>query len=804
VSLDESTLIDVDVDTENAYGLGSHFLSYGASHIDGPWHGGGLLRTPSPVAVPNNITITRALSHMGSSNGFGYASHPESGDLGWSQDYYERAIGLAPRNDGSVSSPILQKNQREFVFKGLQIWNGHNDMASRKSGNLGYDESHSFDPHTQRDSGQVFEPRPNWRNGHNKTYEAYKRLLQRGLKYSFSDDEEHIFIRKLYLSAGTDSHAAFNDDVSMVAAHLGEIAKKYHVDLSSRFPVGLSADNNAFGRLRTYTLTSQRYIRAGASIPADCPEYPFCGGVHPAPSNFPLEDYKEGNTVATDGPVGRFSTDANCRFNSDIHQLAWHDDLCIWENHDGMIGGRGKFDGGNTMLAPVGNVGVMMRYDWIGKNDYRPDSESANDTMVFNLVRINPTITTIKNKDEDNGEFRPGRSGTSNSAHINEILTDPTNVEFPDKTALILEGELGKSPHEVFTDPANSYFPRETLCRKLVESLDPKLCPDDEVVDPYMTKFVTNPIWIAPYRISIDPVRTCPIEPGQLKVTVEFGISMDTTLPQAKPATTTNQAVMAQIIQQNQNQRFTKVEQRARARNLDTPIMDKDSPNLTNEADADEKTYEGIRIVVKPLNQRGDSTDTQYEISNNNSRWQAAEIPGEFRLDRIADAKYTTTNTMKIPCGDGWNSENPTQKHDLKFATYAVVVDQIYDMHMNYLNPIASTVTMARPKTLSDPIVVIGTPNDELLGLPEKYCSTSNKKICADWGAKCEVIEPVKGADKDLCRWSTAGSANRCQKTVGIWTTAQSKYARNHPDAVASGTAGACITEVQNIKDRVQ
>ncbi len=790
VSWKEGNGVDVDVDTENVLGLGSHFLSYGAPHFEGPWHGGGVLLIPEPIGVRNDITITHAISLMGSSNGFGYASHPESGDLGWSEDYYEIAIGLHPNNNGRASSPILQRNQREFVFKGLQVWNSHDDMKSRKSGNLGYEESHSFDPRTPSGSDQQFVPNPKWRNGHDKTYEAYKRLLKRGLKYSFKDDKDHIFIRKLYLSAGTDSHAAFNDDVSMVAAHLAEIAKKSGIDLSDSLPIGLSANNNAFGRLRTYTLTSQRYIRAGASIPRDCQRYPFCGGDHPAPSNFPLEDYKEGNTVATDGPVGRFSTDANCRFNSDIHQLAWHDDLCIWENHDGLIGGRGKFDGGNTMLAPVGNGGVMMRYDWIGKNDYRPDSESANGTMAFNLVRINSNST--KYSYEDNGEFKPGRSGRSSTAQINEILTDPANIEFPHKTALILEGELSKLPNEVLNDPANIWFPRETLISK------------GEVVDPHMTKFVTNPIWIAPYRISIDPVRTCPIKPGQLKVTVEFGISMDTTLPSAKPASTTNQAMMIQLIQQNQNQKFTKLEQRAPARRFDTPIMSTDSPGFADKMDADEKTYEGTRIVVKPLNQRGDSTDTQYEISHQNSRWQAVEIPGEFRPDQIADAKYTTTNTMTIPCGDGWNSENAKKKHDFKFASYAVVVDQIYDMHMNYLNPIAKTVSMARPSSPLDPIVNVGTLGDKVLGLKEKRCSTSNKQLCSDWGATCEVAEPVNGADNDLCRWPTANTASRCQRTVGIWTTAQSKYARKHPDAVAAGAAGACITEVQNIKNRIE
>lgn len=123
---------------------------------------------------------------------------------------------------------------------------------------------------------------------------------------------------------------------------------------------------------------------------------------------------------------------------------------------------------------------------------------------------------------------------------------------------------------------------------------------------------------------------------------------------------------------------------------------------------------------------------------------------------------------------------------------------------MNYLNPIAETVTMARPSSPYDPITNVGTLDDKVLGLEERYCSTRNKQLCGDWGATCEVSEPTNGADKDLCRWPTAKDASQCQRTVGMWTTAQSKYARNHPNAVAVGATGACIAEALNIKGRIQ
>ena len=748
---------------------GSHLLSYGSPHIDGPWHGGkfqiDIPAAPDPVGVPNQISISHAIERMGSSNGFGYASHPESSGIGWSKTYYEKAIGLAQFNDGSATSVILQKNGSEFVLKGLQVWNQHKDMTSRDSGDIEDSRASRFDPYTPAKAGQKFEFDPAWREGLDKTYKQYKHLLQRGLKYYFEDSPEHIFIRKLYLSAGTDAHGDFNDTIENGSATAeAEAAEMFAFDLNH-----VVASNNAFGRFRTYTLTSQRYVRAGATIPSNCPSFPFCENESPvAPSYYPVEDYKEGNTVVTDGPVGRFSTDANCRFDSDIHQLDWHDDLCIWENHDGMIGGRGKFDGGNTMLAPVGNAGVMMRYDWIGKNDYLPDSEGRNDTMVFNLVRIYPTTPTFS--DEENREFRPGRSGRSNTARINDVLASHARIEFPDKTALILEGELGKWPHE--------------------------------------TKFVTNPIWIAPYKISVDPVSTCPIRPGQLKVTVEFGISMDTTLPTGNPAA--NLVVSARMMKQTGVQKVARVTQRSRTRSSGAFQIDREAHSLPGTAAADEKTYGGIRVLVKPLDQRGNSTDVQYEISNQNSRWQAVEIPAEFGPDLIADAKYTTTNTMEIPCGAGWNSENPKQKHDQSFASYAIVVDQVYDMHMNYLNPIARTVTMARPSSPFNLIINVGTLNDKVIGLAEKpaakekSCSTRNRKTCGDFGARCEVVKPANGAGKDLCRWPAANSAGQCQRTVGLWTTAQSKYAKKHPGVVAAGAAGACITEARNLENRIQ
>ncbi len=91
-------------------------------------------------------------------------------------------------------------------------------------------------------------------------------------------------------------------------------------------------------------------------------------------------------------------------------------------------------------------------------------------------------------------------------------------------------------------------------------------------------------------------------------------------------------------------------------------------------------------------------------------------------------------------------------------------------------------------------------------GNPPVQCSRASKTLCESNGATCEVVRAINDSEKDVCRWSAATTANKCRKTVGLglWVAANSKYARNHPDAVATGAAGACMTEVKNLENRIQ
>lgn len=100
-------------------------------------------------------------------------------------------------------------------------------------------------------------------------------------------------------------------------------------------------------------------------------------------------------------------------------------------------------------------------------------------------------------------------------------------------------------------------------------------------------------------------------------------------------------------------------------------------------------------------------------------------------------------------------------------------------------------------------VVQPGAFTSELVVVPTESCNANNARLCNNNGATCDVVHGTNGSTNDVCRWVSMNNAAACKRTVGIWTTADSKYAKIHPDAVASGSNGACITEVNNIKKKM-
>ena len=101
------------------------------------------------------------------------------------------------------------------------------------------------------------------------------------------------------------------------------------------------------------------------------------------------------------------------------------------------------------------------------------------------------------------------------------------------------------------------------------------------------------------------------------------------------------------------------------------------------------------------------------------------------------------------------------------------------------------------------PVNQTGGIRTELVVMQEQECSPGNVKLCAGNGASCGLVHDQDGKASEVCRWPAAGSAEDCKGTAGIWTAASSKYAKNHPDAVTSGGSGVCITEVNNIRKKL-
>ena len=100
-----------------------------------------------------------------------------------------------------------------------------------------------------------------------------------------------------------------------------------------------------------------------------------------------------------------------------------------------------------------------------------------------------------------------------------------------------------------------------------------------------------------------------------------------------------------------------------------------------------------------------------------------------------------------------------------------------------------------------DPGSIVAPNNFEskLVIVPIDECSTGSVKLCASNGASCGLVHDRSGEASEVCRWHSRNTATACNTTIGIWTAANSRYARDRPDAVPSGRAGACITNVNNV-----
>ncbi|WP_137702377.1 hypothetical protein [Marimonas lutisalis] len=628
---------------------GSHLLSYDAPHFEGPWHGGDIdmvdiLSTElnfdlGSVGIDaddfephfhatgshNPNDLRSVLAEMQRGGGFGYAAHPFSSIGGWHSDDFRFGLGYPPFRPADKSAIQVDASGREFIFKGSQVWNGKADFvtsASLKDDGLTSQAARQRDPFSGAQPEQLFVGRPNWDSDMKKTMARYYDHVRDGLAFSFQDSPNRRFIRKVYASAGTDAHGDFNYEISVPSTVLFFISEDFERAINgipflefSFDPEQLSKNSNAFGRVRTYALASDKSLAPGEFVGASNQPGPFqptapppqpLAGEHSngGSQNDPnVLAYEEGNTVLTDGPICMFHLDANCRLNSSGDDLSWHDQRCEFENADGAIGGAGHFDGGRTALVPRdlenGVSGITAQTVWKGGNQY---FYKANDSssMAFTLNRIGGGRVF--------GFISPpsGEEGVKNQFDLGSLAVSNRNYR---ASALQLVGKRGRG-------------------------IEKSYC-------------ITNPIWTAPYTISvINQPEKCPFEPGELKVSIKFGISMETSISDPCP------------------------EEGCHA-----------NPEFPN-------SYGGAQVSVQQLDASGNSAGQTISLSDR--KWFANNLVQGGIID---DANLVATNTEMIACGPrGWDSEK--RKRDSGKVSYAIYVTDLYDTNLNRLNNIGDTISV--------------------------------------------------------------------------------------------------------------
>lgn len=310
---------------------GAHMLTYRAQHIDGPWHGGsGFARTLGDNHP--NVELADVLRTVAKSNPKAntyaaiYAAHPFDGYNDWTEAHLETVFERDPKQRDDRS--VLASN-KGFAGKGLQLWNGDFGRHLLPTGRVDWNDLNPWaNPTFERGN-------PDWDKHLNTSLGKWHRDLSRLLQYELKAAPGKRFPRKMFVTAGTDAHGDFN----LTEDRLGTI-----ISAQSTYTV----DGNAFGGVLTYTLGELQ--EAGN------------------PRERAFEAMLDGNSVLTDGPLVRFSLDAEDRFDGE--RLQWHAGTRAHEDADGRIGGGGDFDGRGTALVARGSSNARLGYRYTSTDEW--------------------------------------------------------------------------------------------------------------------------------------------------------------------------------------------------------------------------------------------------------------------------------------------------------------------------------------------------------------------------------------------------------------------------------------------------
>ncbi|MBI4866756.1 MAG: hypothetical protein HY816_07365 [Candidatus Wallbacteria bacterium] len=464
--------------------LGSHMLTYSSRHFMGPFHGGRFLvykfeDNPNPLEV----VLESMAADLNFKRGFAYAAHP------FSESDVERNL-LSAFNEKEVKIALkgefirrIDGQNKDFVFKGWQGWNGKNSRGLSTNTILP-DRTLALleDPtwHREWQAGQ-----PNWDDNLQYGLFQFHKFLSDSLAFSTRAAPDVKFIRKFFFSGGTDAHGDFNRDSGLLARGLTALPAQI-----MRYLKIFSMSDNAFGKVRTYV--DPTGLLEGEKLTAE---------------ERALRAFAHGHSVVTDGPILNFALDANARFDSAPGGLRWHPEPAF-ENEDGRIGGDGNMDGARTMLVAAGEPEVRFRYRWKGASDfggpirrieiYKDDAGGAP-RLVTRERNTGPARML-----EPQGELDPD-APVDPSGWRNERLGEARRPGEPVETPITVACAISLGGFTERTDQP-----------------------------PFDFRCYTNPVWAVPVRLvarlSGGAAARGTLAPGALEVKLQFPISM-----QSKP-----------------------------------------------------------------------------------------------------------------------------------------------------------------------------------------------------------------------------------------------------------------------------
>lgn len=278
------------------------------------------LKNAQVSQVPNNNSQVNVLEQMKGSQAHAYAAHPTNGMFAWTPLEIDQWLNL----DASTRKLSATRGD-QFMTSGLQIWND----PKKKCAHL----HHSSDLFFLNPWSAMLD-RYEWHSELCTGFMLHNQLSRAGMRYAFDDDPDRgTFIRKIYMSAGSDAHGDFNYSTGVTAS----IASHHGIEpFMMLFGSGAGAEayDAAYAKCRTYAI----------------------GGT--------LDDLYHGRTAVTDGPLLDFRIDSDLRFEigpatagSTERAWLWHDK---WDaaqkgrDDDGLVGGDGAFDGLRTAAVRRG------------------------------------------------------------------------------------------------------------------------------------------------------------------------------------------------------------------------------------------------------------------------------------------------------------------------------------------------------------------------------------------------------------------------------------------------------------------